>query len=240
MPARRFSACSRQPQRKQTNLFIEAINCEDLQYISVLQLSAVTPKKFSLKARRNMSALTKVFALLALCLIHTSSGIFFKSKPLYKGFTKVDKSKLLHNGYIKPDSFPRYTWTGTNVRFPTDDVRHEYVDNNKFIMQNSIQTRFQVLISSTKNVHEIIPITSILQVQPISKMVLMTMPRYYEATPITLALADFSAGPTAPSFFAYPNWEMQEVGNPNAIQSAVDLFIDPKVIYIQRECCKNH
>jgi hypothetical protein len=68
------------------------------------------------------------------------------------------------------------------------------------------------------------------QVLPVSGTVLMTMPRFYDATPVTLALADFSEGPTAPSFFPYPSWKMQEVGNPNAIQSAVDLFVDPLVI----------
>jgi len=161
-----------------------------------------------------MSALTELFALLALSLLHTSSGIF-------------QKSKVLHGGQFKADSFPRYTWTGTNVRFPSDEIRHDFVDNKKFLMQNSIQTRFQVIkFFDEKNLHKII----VSQVLPGSGMVLMTMPRFYDATPVTLALADFSAGPTAPSFFPYPSWKMQEVGDQYAIQSAVDLFVDPLVI----------
>jgi hypothetical protein len=80
-----------------------------------------------------MSALTELFALLAiLSVLQTSSGIFHKSK-------------VQHDGLIKADSFPRYTWTGTNVRFPSDEIRHDCVDNKKFIMQNSIQTRFRVI-----------------------------------------------------------------------------------------------
>jgi len=39
---------------------------------------------------------------------------------------------------------PRYSWTGTNVRFPTDEIRNDYLDNGKFIMKNSIQSKFQV------------------------------------------------------------------------------------------------
>lgn len=58
----------------------------------------------------------------------------------------------------------------------------------------------------------------------------MAMPRYKNATPVTLALVDFCEGPTAPSFYPYPSWEMQEVCNQNAIQSAVDLFVDKQVI----------
>lgn len=84
-----------------------------------------------------MSAWTKLFALLASSLLHTSSAICFKSKGQ-------------HCGHFKADSFPRYTWTGTNLRFPTDDIRHDFVDSQKFIMQNSIQTRFQVTLFSIK------------------------------------------------------------------------------------------
>lgn len=119
--------------REQMDLFTEAINSEQLQYISLLQLGVNITTNFSLEASRNMGALTELFALLVLGLFHTSCGTFFKSK-------------VLDGGHFKAKSFPSYTWTGTNVRFPTDEIRHDFVDNKKFLMQNSIQTRFQVMI----------------------------------------------------------------------------------------------
>lgn len=118
--------------REQTDLFTEAINSEQLQYISVLQLGVNITTNFSLEASRNMGALTELFALLALGLFHTSCGTFYKTQ-------------VLDGGNFKAKSFPSYTWTGTNVRFPTDKIRHDFVDNKKFLMQNSIQTRFQVI-----------------------------------------------------------------------------------------------
>jgi len=69
------------------------------------------------------------------------------------------------------------------------------------------------------------------QVSKLKGDVIVTMPRFKEATPITLARVDFSSSPCSPSFFPFPSWELQEVGKKGAIQSAVDLKIDTMVMF---------
>ncbi|XP_043599458.1 protein yellow-like [Bombus pyrosoma] len=58
----------------------------------------------------------------------------------------------------------------------------------------------------------------------------LTVPRWKNGVPVTLGVTSATAvnGNTAPKLEAFPNWDMQEVGDCNAFQLVQSMEIDPK------------
>lgn len=55
----------------------------------------------------------------------------------------------------------------------------------------------------------------------------VTLPRLKSGTPFTLGKISMKRGQCFTSVTPYPCWSLQEEGNCQALQSAIDIFLDP-------------
>lgn len=59
--------------------------------------------------------------------------------------------------------------------------------------------------------------------------VLAVFPRYKEGVPVTVGATSLLDNKCTPVWKPFPCWSLQEEGNCNAIQNAVDIVVDHKV-----------
>lgn len=101
-----------------------------------------------------------------------------------------------------------FQWNTINVVWPSDEERQHAIDHDEYIPANN----FIAGIKFWKG-----------------KMYL-TVPRWKDGVPVTLGVT--SASPvnrvTAPNLEAFPNWDMQKVGDCSALQFVQSMEIDPK------------
>lgn len=103
---------------------------------------------------------------------------------------------------------PTIQWTGGQFDFPCPSVKSLFKSSGKFIGKNIIATRAQIVKDN----------------------VFLALPRYRHGVPATLVKTVIKPGTCQTSFVPFPCWNMQEEGNCKALQSVVDLFVDPNEI----------
>ncbi|XP_011494305.1 PREDICTED: protein yellow [Ceratosolen solmsi marchali] len=100
-------------------------------------------------------------------------------------------------------------WTGgSNIDWPCATTKNMYKSNGKYISKNVIATRAAIYKDEA----------------------FLTLPRYRPGVPATLAKISLKGNHYQWSISPFPSWTFQEEGNCAALQSVVDLFLDPQGI----------
>ncbi|KAF4524749.1 hypothetical protein B566_EDAN013818 [Ephemera danica] len=124
--------------------------------------------------------------------------------------TDLESSLIFSNTLLSKERL-RWEWVGVNVNFPNSATRKIYETTGRYVAKNLVATRVQWLKHNGE--------------------VIVAIPRYKDGCAITLAktsIKQLKDESVVPIFQPYPNWNMQEEGNCDAIQSAVDIFFDTK------------
>ncbi|XP_063230645.1 major royal jelly protein 1 [Bacillus rossius redtenbacheri] len=94
---------------------------------------------------------------------------------------------------------------GANLEWPCPSTRSIYVSSGRYVPKNVIATRLQIYKDEA----------------------FVLMPRYKPGVPFTLGKTSLRGKSCLASLAPFPCWSLQEEGNCEALQSAVDLFLDP-------------
>lgn len=95
--------------------------------------------------------------------------------------------------------------SGSHLDWPCASTKNIYVQSGRYIPKNVIMTRTQIYRDEA----------------------FVTMPRLKSGTPFTLGKISMKRGQCFTPVTPYPCWSLQEEGNCQALQSAVDIFLDP-------------
>lgn len=95
-------------------------------------------------------------------------------------------------------------WTGASFAWPCPSTKALYKSSGKYVSKHIIATRAQIAQDS----------------------VFLALPRYKAGSPATLVQTDLKQGSCHTTLKPFPCWSMQEEGNCQALQSAVDIFLD--------------
>ena len=95
--------------------------------------------------------------------------------------------------------------SGSQLEWPCASTKNIYVQSGRYIPKNIIMTRAQIYRDEA----------------------FVTLPRLKSGTPFTLGKISMKRGQCYTSVTPYPCWSLQEEGNCQALQSAVDIFLDP-------------
>lgn len=101
-----------------------------------------------------------------------------------------------------------YRLSGSDLQWPCQSTKNIYVSSGRYVPKNVIITRAQMW----------------------NDQVIVAMPRYKPGVPFTLGKMSLTKSSKCIATLApFPCWSMQEEGNCEALQSVVDLFLDPMV-----------
>lgn len=98
--------------------------------------------------------------------------------------------------------------SGSSLEWPCASTKNIYVQSGRYTPKNVIITRSQIYRDEAY----------------------VTLPRLKSGVPFTLGKISMKRGQCRTSVVPYPCWSLQEEGNCQALQSAVDLFLDPNDI----------
>lgn len=98
--------------------------------------------------------------------------------------------------------------SGSSLEWPCASTKNIYIQSGRYIPKNVIVTRSQIHRDEAY----------------------VTLPRLKTGVPFTLGKISMKRGQCSTSITPYPCWSLQEEGNCQAIQSAVDIFLDPNDI----------
>lgn len=99
-----------------------------------------------------------------------------------------------------------YTLNGQNVEWPCTSTKNVYTDTGRYVAKNMISTRAQVW----------------------DDRAFVLTPRFRSGVPFTVSMVRLDCRDRCwPVLSPYPCWAMHEDGDPNAIQNAVDIYLDP-------------
>ncbi|XP_043248528.1 major royal jelly protein 1 [Colletes gigas] len=96
------------------------------------------------------------------------------------------------------------TVSGQTLDWPCQSTKNIYETSGRYIARNVIATRAQVY----------------------KDQVILAMPRYKPGVPFTLGSVSIKAKHCSPKVTPFPCWAIQEEGNCQALQSAVDIVLD--------------
>ncbi|XP_054013477.1 major royal jelly protein 1 [Hylaeus anthracinus] len=96
------------------------------------------------------------------------------------------------------------TLSGQTLDWPCQSTKNIYETSGRYIAKNVIATRAQVY----------------------QDQVILAMPRYKPGVPFTLGSVSLKAKDCSPKVAPFPCWAIQEEGNCQALQSAVDIVLD--------------
>lgn len=94
--------------------------------------------------------------------------------------------------------------SGSSLEWPCQSTKNIYVQSGRYTPKNIIMTRSQIHRDEA----------------------FVTLPRLKPGVPFTLGKISMRRGQCQPSVIPYPCWSLQEEGNCQALQSAVDIFLD--------------
>lgn len=97
-----------------------------------------------------------------------------------------------------------YKLNGLNMIFPCDSTKSIYISSGRYVPKNVIATRMQIYKDEA----------------------IIALPRYKHGVPFTLAKFCLKTKGCQASLTPFPCWPMQEEGNCEALQSAVDIYLD--------------
>lgn len=98
--------------------------------------------------------------------------------------------------------------SGGNVAFPCQSTRNIYTTTGRYVPRNIIGTRMQIYKEDA----------------------IIALPRYKHGVPFTLAKFNLKTKGCLATLEPYPCWALQEEGNPEALQSVVDIYLDQNEI----------
>ncbi|XP_078042777.1 L-dopachrome tautomerase yellow-g [Augochlora pura] len=96
------------------------------------------------------------------------------------------------------------TLSGQTLEWPCQSTKNIYETSGRYIARNVIATRTQVY----------------------KDQAILAMPRYKAGVPFTLGVVSLKANECTPTVAPFPCWAIQEEGNCQALQSAVDIVLD--------------
>jgi hypothetical protein len=98
--------------------------------------------------------------------------------------------------------------SGSSLEWPCQSTKNIYVQSGRYTPKNVIMTRAQIYRDEAY----------------------VTLPRLKPGVPFTLGKISMKRGQCVTNVAPYPCWSLQEEGNCQALQSAVDIFLDPNDI----------
>jgi len=101
-----------------------------------------------------------------------------------------------------------FTVSGANLEWPCSATKNIYTSSGRYISKHVIATRMQIYKDEA----------------------IVVTPRYREGVPFTLGKLSLKSKNHHPSITPFPCWNLQEEGNCQALQSAVDIFLDAQDI----------
>lgn len=99
-------------------------------------------------------------------------------------------------------------WTGASFKWPCESTKAIFKSSGKYVSKNAIATRSQIYKDE----------------------VFLAIPRLRSGIAATLVTTPLKKHSCHATLTPFPCWSMQEVGNCDALQSVVDLFMDPQEI----------
>lgn len=96
-------------------------------------------------------------------------------------------------------------WIGGPLEFSTEETKSLLESTGRYIPKNMIATRAQLFKDDA----------------------ILAIPRYKSGVPVTLAKVSLKQRGCEATLQPFPSWSLQEEGNCKALQSAVDVFLDP-------------
>lgn len=102
-----------------------------------------------------------------------------------------------------------YTLNGRNVEWPCASVGNAFAETGRYVAKNIIATRVQVWADRA----------------------FVLTPRFRSGVPFTVSAVRLDCRDRCwPVLSPYPRWSLHDDGDPNAIQNAVDMYLDPEGI----------
>ena len=98
--------------------------------------------------------------------------------------------------------------SGSSLDWPCQSTKNIYVQSSRYIPKSVIMTRAQIHRDEA----------------------FVTLPRLKQGVPFTLGKVSLRRGQCVTKVAPWPCWSLQEEGNCQALQSAVDIFLDPNEI----------
>lgn len=97
-----------------------------------------------------------------------------------------------------------FSLAGQNIDWPCQSTKNIYESTGRYIPRNVIATRTQIYKDEA----------------------IVAMPRYKSGVPFTLGVTSLKSKSCKPQITPFPCWAIQEEGNCEALQSAVDIVLD--------------
>ncbi|OXU28731.1 hypothetical protein TSAR_015692 [Trichomalopsis sarcophagae] len=97
-----------------------------------------------------------------------------------------------------------FNLAGQNIDWPCQSTKNIYESTGRYIPRNIIATRSQIYKDEA----------------------IVAMPRYKSGVPFTLGVTSLKSKSCNPQVTPFPCWAIQEEGNCDALQSAVDIVLD--------------
>jgi hypothetical protein len=101
-----------------------------------------------------------------------------------------------------------FTLNGANLDWPCSSTKSIYTSSGRYISKHIITTRVQIYKDEA----------------------IVVTPRYKAGVPFTLGKMSLKSKNCNPTITPFPCWNLQEEGNCQALQSAVDIFLDAQDI----------
>ncbi|XP_030752230.1 major royal jelly protein 1-like [Sitophilus oryzae] len=95
--------------------------------------------------------------------------------------------------------------SGNDLAFPCTSTKNIYANTGRWVPKNVIPTRIQIY----------------------KDQAIVALPRYRPGVPFTVGSFPLTAKPGRVALEPFPCWSIQEEGNCNAIQNAIDMVLDP-------------
>ena len=118
----------------------------------------------------------------------------------------ISASHVCHGDQVLQDL--SLTFSGYSLNWPCQSTKNIYETSGRYIAKNVIATRTQVYKDEA----------------------ILAMPRYKPGVPFTLGVVSLKAKDCEPKVTPFPCWAIQEEGNCQALQSAVDIVLDMQEI----------
>lgn len=97
-----------------------------------------------------------------------------------------------------------YSLSGRNLDWPSQRIRKDFEVSGRYVARNIVPTRVQIF----------------------GDRAILALPRYKTGVPFSLGVVSLGEADCTPNIRPFPCWDIQEEGNPAALQNVVDLALD--------------
>ncbi|XP_049315050.1 major royal jelly protein 1 [Bactrocera dorsalis] len=123
----------------------------------------------------------------------------------YDSYGHHNSNKYVSKCDKNPVAALTFQLSGNNLHWPCESTKSIYVQSGRYVPRNVIVTRAQLRRDD----------------------VFVALPRYKQGVPFTLGRVQLKRGQCVAKIAPYPCWAIQEEGNCQALQSVVDIAVDP-------------